>query len=125
MKELKRGNVDMVIDYKIGSMVGHGLMSFVRENNLSSMQFELLRFVGRHPRAKLSFYVMAKALGTAGIDLGNALVGLIQHDILVAEINEHGLSTYSLSRNTAIDKYVKELAALDWSEALSLKKRLE
>jgi hypothetical protein len=85
----------------------------------------LLRFVGRHPKAKLSFYVIAKALGTAGVELGNALVGLIQNDIMMAEINEHGLSTYYLSGNGRIEKCVRELAALDWSEALSLKRRLE
>ncbi len=115
----------MVIDCKINPMVRNGLLSFVRENNLSSMQFELLRFVGRHPRAKLSFYVIAKALGTAGVELGNALVGLIQNDIMMAEINENGLSTYYLSGNSTIEMNVRELAALDWSEALSLKKRLE
>jgi hypothetical protein len=125
MNELKQGNIDMVMDCKINPMVEGGLMSFVRDNNLSSMQFELLRFVGRHPRAKLSFYVIAKALGTAGVELGNALVGLIQNDILIAEINEHGLSTYSLSNNCRIETYVLELATLDWGEALNLRKRLE
>jgi hypothetical protein len=115
----------MVIDCKLNPMVRNGLVSFMRDNNLSSMQFELLRFVGRHPRAKLSFYVMAKAVGTAGVQLGNALVGLIQNDIIMAEITEHGLSTYYLSGNSTIERYVRELAGLDWSEALSLKKRLE
>jgi hypothetical protein len=105
-------------------MVTNDLLSFLKNNNVNSMQFELIRFVVRHPKAKLSFYVIARALGTASTELGNALVALIEKDILIAEINENGLSTYSLSGSNKTDAYIRELAALDWSEAMGLKRLL-
>ena len=114
----------MVTECKVKSMVNNDLLSFLTDNDCSEMQFEMLRFIGRHPKAKLSFHVIAKALGTASTELGNALMALVQNDILIAEINENGLSTYSLSDNSKIAAYVRELAALDWSEAMALKRLL-
>jgi hypothetical protein len=111
-------------NYKASIMTGSDLLSFLRDINCNSMQFEMLRYVGRHPRAKLSFYVIAKALGTASTELGDALMALIQKDMLVAQLDDNGVTTYSLSAGRKICNRVCELAALDWSEAMSLKRKL-
>jgi hypothetical protein len=115
----------MVTMYKVKPMVNDDLQSFLEDTGCSRMQFEILRFMGKHPRAKFSLYVIARAMGTGGMVLGDALIGLIEKDIIVSLVDGNGLVTYCLSDHVEVYSYVYYLSALDWSEASCLKKRLK
>lgn len=114
----------MVTMYKIKSMSNNELQSFLEDTGCNSMQFEILRFMGKHPKAKFSLYVIASAMGTGGTDLGNALTGLIEKDVLLARVDDNGLTTYCLGADNETCGYIYRLADLDWSEAMALKKQL-
>ncbi len=111
--------------YKVQPMVNDDLRSFLENTGCSRMQFEILRFMGKHSKTKFSFFVIARAMGTGGIVLGDALIGLIEKDILLAQVDENGLTTYCLGADHATCGYIHLLAALDWSEAMALKKQLK
>jgi hypothetical protein len=106
------------------SMITNDLKSFFTNTGCSSMQFDILRFIGRHPRARFSFFTIARAVGTGGPSLGEAVMGLIQKDMIIAQMDDFGLTTYSLSCNRNSCGYIYELAALDWSEAMSFRDQL-
>ena len=114
----------MVCNCKVNPMINREMLEFLKASNIGSMQFELLRFIGQHPRAKLSFYVIARGLGSASIELGEALMALISKDILAAQYDENGLTTYSLSADRQTCEYICELANMDWIEAMSLRRQL-
>lgn len=115
----------MVTMYKVKPMVNDDLQSFLEDNGCSRMQFEILRFMGKHPKAKFSLYVIARAMGTGGNDLGNALISLIEKDIIVTLLDGNGLITYCLSDHVEVYSYIYYLSALDWGEAASVKKQLK
>ena len=114
----------MVTECKAKSKVNNDLLSFLTDNKCSEIEFDLLRFMGRHPKAKLNFYVITRAFRIAAIDLGNALMALVEKGILAHRLDGNGLVTYSLSADEKTRMYVHELASLDWSVAMSLKKEL-
>jgi len=114
----------MVTMYNVKPMVSDDLQSFLEDTGCSRMQFEILRFAAKHPKAKFSYYVIARAMGSAGSDLGNALIGLIEKDILLSRVDDNGLTTYYLGADNETCGHIYRLADLDWSEAASLKKQL-
>jgi len=114
----------MVTEYKEKSRVNSDLLSFLTDKECSETEFDLLRFMGRHPHAKLNFYVITQAFRIAAIDLGNALMALVERDILVHRLDDNGLVTYSLSSDEKTRAYIHKLASLDWSVAMSMKKEL-
>ena len=115
----------MVTDCKMNTLVDNDLLSFLKKNNCSGFQFELLRFIGQHPKAKISFATITNALGATEMDAWNALISLIESDFVTTEGNEKGLVIYSLSDDWQIGIYVSELANMDRSTASSLKKQLQ
>ena len=115
----------MVTECKVKSKVNNDLLSFLTDNECSQIEFDLLRFMGRHPKAKLSFYVITRAFRVAVIDLGNALMALVEKGILAHRLDGHGLVTYSLSPDEKTSARIRELSSLDWSVAMALKKELK
>jgi len=115
----------MVTECKAKSRVNSDLLSFLMDNECSEMELDLLRFMGQHPWAKLSFYVITRAFRITVIDLGNALMALVNKDILVHRLDDNGLVTYSLSADENIRAYIHKLAAMDWSAATALKNELK
>jgi len=114
----------MVIEYMQKSKVNGDLLSFLADNKCSEIEFDLLRFMGQHPRAKLSFYVITQAFRIAAIDLGNSLMALVAKGIVAHHLDDNGLVTYSLSAGEKTRAYIQKLAALDWSVAMAMKKLL-
>jgi len=115
----------MVTECKAKSKVNNDLLSFLTDNECSQIEFDLLRFMGRHPKAKLSFYVITRAFRVAVIDLGDALMELVERGLLVHRLDDKGLVTYSLAANEKTSSYIHKLASLDWSAAMALKKELK
>ena len=103
----------------------YDLLSFLKDIGCSGMQFKLLCFWGRHPRARLSLYTIARALDAARLDLRDAITALLEKGILTAQHNGDGLTTYTLSDNQRAQECIDELAKLDWSGALNLRKQLK
>lgn len=94
-------------------------------NSGTGLELRLLRFWGRHPRAKLSLYTIAGALGTARTNLRQAIATLAAEGILKEQHNRNGLTTYSLNSDRETQNYIEELANLDWGEIRILEKQLE
>ena len=115
----------MVTGYVAKSRVNNELLSFLTDNECNQVEFDLLRFMGRHPEAKLSFYVITTAFRIAVSDLGNALMALVERGLLVHRLNDKGLVTYSLSADEKIHAYIHKLASQDWSVSMALKKELK
>ena len=115
----------MVIEYMAKSRVDGNLLSFLADNECSQVEFDLLRFIGRHPKAKLSFHAITRAFRMAATDLGNVLMALVERGILVHHLDDNGLVTYSLSADKKTRAYIQELASLEWSVAMAMKKELK
>ena len=94
-------------------------------SSCTGLELRLLRFWGRQPRAKLSLYTIAGALGAARLDLRQAIAILAEKGILKQQHNSNGLTTYSLSDDQQTQEYIEELAGLDWGETKILEKQLE
>jgi hypothetical protein len=117
--------MDMVTECKAKSVISDDLLSFFTDNECSEIEVDLLRFMGLHPKAKLSFYVITKAFRISTADLGNALMALVEGDILVHRLDDNGLVTYSLSADENIRARIHKLSDLDWSSAMALKNKLK
>ena len=115
----------MVTECKAKSTVNNDLLSFLTDNECSEIEFDLLRLMGRHPKAKLSFHVIIRSFRIADADLGNALIALVERDILMRRLDGNGLVTYSLSADEKIRAHIHKLASLDWTAAMALKKELK
>ena len=115
----------MLTDYKVNQMPSCELLSFLQDIGCNRMQFQLLRFWARHPKAKLSLYTIAYALDTARSNLRHSITSLVEKGILLKQCNSKGLTTYSLNSEQQAQKYIDELARLDWNEAKSLEKQLK
>jgi len=109
----------VVIDCGIRETSQYDLKSFLKDIDCTGMQFNLLCFWGRHPRAKLSLYTIAGALNTSAIKLRDAITNLVEKGILTAEHSNNGLTTYALSEQRARE-YVDELGGLDWKQTMDL-----
>ena len=114
----------MVTDSRIGRIVDYDMLSFLKGINCTGMQFKLLRFWVRHPKAKLSLYTMARALDTSAISLRDAITNLVEKGILTAQHNNHGLTTYALSEHGA-QEYIDELGSLDMHQTKTLERQLK
>jgi hypothetical protein len=53
------------------------------------------------------------------------MTALVEKGILVDQHDSNGLTTYALSGDQRIKEYIDELAKLDWSEAINLRKQLK
>lgn len=114
----------MVTDDRIGRIAGYDMLSFLEDINCTGVQFKLLRFWVRHPKAKLSLYTMARALNTSAISLRDAITNLVEKGILTAQHNNHGLTTYALSEQGA-QEYIDELGSLDMHQTKTLERQLK
>src|SRR4030043_925626 len=116
--------MDMVTDSRIGRIAGYDMLSFLEDINCTGMQFKLLRFWVRHPKAKLSLYTMARALNTSAISLRDAITNLVENGILIAQDNNHGLTTYALSEQGAQD-LITERGSRDGNKPGNWEKQLK
>ena len=114
----------MVTDCRISRPVDYGLLSFLKDINCTGMQFKLLCFWGRHPRAKLSLYTIASALDTSATNLRGSITSLVGKGILTAQRNNDGLTTYALSEQKA-QEYIDKLGSLDWNQTMNLGMQLK
>jgi hypothetical protein len=121
---VKKEKMDMVTDYKISRIVDYGLLSFLKDIGCTGMQFKLLCFWGRHPKAKLSLYTIASALDTSAVNLRDAITNLVGKGILTAQHNNDGLTTYALSEQ-GTQEYIGELGSLDWNQTMNLGRQLK
>lgn len=115
----------MVTDCRINRIVNHDLLSFLEDIDCSGMQLELLRLCGRHPKARLSLYTIARALDTTKINLRDTITASVEKGILIGQQDSNGLTTYALSDDQQIQGYIGELAKLDWSETINLGEHLK
>ena len=114
----------MVTDYRIRRLVDYDLVSFLKDISCTGIQFKLLCFWGRHPKAKLSLYTIARALDTSAINLRDAMANLVGKGILMAQQNDSGLTTYALADLRA-KEYIDELGSLDWNQTMNLGRQLK
>ncbi len=114
----------MVTDCRISQLVDYDLLSFLKDISCTGIQFKLLCFWGRHPKAKLSLYTIARALDTSAINLRYAMANLVGKGILMAQQNDNGLTTYALSDQRA-KEYIDELGSLDWNQTMNLGRQLK
>jgi predicted DNA-binding transcriptional regulator len=121
---VEKEKTDMVIDYR-NRIVNQDLLSFLKDIGCSGIQFRLLCFWGRHPRSKLSLYTVASALNIARINLRDAMTNLVERGILIDQHDDNGLTTYALSGDQRIQECIDELAKLDCSEVINLRKQLK
>jgi len=116
--------MDMVTDSGVGKIAGYDMLSFLEDINCTGMQFKLLRFWARHPRAKLSLYTIASAMNTSAIGLRDAITSLVENGIITAHHNNHGLTTYALSEQGA-QEYIDGLGSLDMHQTKTLERQLK
>jgi predicted DNA-binding transcriptional regulator len=121
---VKKEKTDMVTDCRISQLVDYSLLSFLKDINCTGMQFKLLCFWGRHPKAKLSLYTIASALDTSATNLRGAITNLVGKGILTAQHNNDGLTTYALSEQGA-QEYIDKLGSLDWNQTMNLGRQLK
>jgi hypothetical protein len=114
----------MVIDFKSETAISDNLESFLKTIDCSDMQFKLLNFWARHPRAKLSLYTMAQAMSTTKVNLRDEIEALVDKGMLSTQRNENGLTTYSFSQPEA-QSFMDDLSKLDWAEAIRLGNQLK
>jgi len=115
----------MATNCKKTPIANSDLLSFLKDNDCNTLHFDVLRFVGKHPNARLSLSVLARATGKKKVDLANAIVPLIEQDILAACQDDNGVTTFSLSSNLTSQCYILKLAGLDWSAAGRLRKKFK
>ena len=125
VKSGEKGETAMVTDCRINQITNCDLVSFLKDTGCNGMQFQLLRFWGRHPRAKLSLYTIANALDTARFNLRHEIMALVEKGLLIAQHNGNGLTTYALTSDQRTQGYIDELARLDRTETKFLERQLE
>jgi len=114
----------LAIDHKEERMANYELLPFLKDIGCSDMQFKLLCFWGRHPRAKLTLRTIAGALDISNNSLRVAMKTLEGKGILKVQHNGNGLTTYALSQQY-IQEYIDELGRLDYSKMIDLGKQLK
>lgn len=114
----------MVIDCSIRQTVYYGLLSSLKDMGCTDMQFKLLCFWGRHRKAKLSLYTIARALDTSAMGLRDAIKSLVEKGIITAKQDDYGLTTYVLSEQGA-GEYIDELGSLDWNQKMNMEIQLK
>ena len=116
--------MDTVTDCRIGRLVDYDLLLFLKDISCNDIQFKLLCFWGRHPKAKLSLYTIARTLDASAINLRDAMANLVGKGILMAQRNDNGLTTYAIADQQARE-YIDELGSLDWNQAVHLGRQLK
>jgi hypothetical protein len=124
MKGRGKEKTGMVTNHKLERTQNYDLALFLKDLGCSRTQFNLLCFWVRHPRSRLSLYTAARALDTARTNLRYAIGTLVERGILMEQHDSNGLTTYALSDDEQIQGYINELAKLDCSEVINLRKRL-
>jgi len=114
----------VVIDCSIRQTVYYGLLSSLKDMGCTDMQFKLLCFWGRHRKAKLSLYTIARALDTSAMGLRDAIKSLVEKGIITAKQDDYGLTTYVLSEQGA-GEYIDELGSLDWNQKMNMEIQLK
>lgn len=94
-------------------------------SSFGATELRLLRFWGRHPRAKLSLYTIAGALDSARSNLRHAITTLVEKGILKDQDSDNGLTTYTLTGDRQTQEYIDELLRSDWSEIDVLEKQVQ
>jgi len=113
----------MSIDCKINSAGFCDLMPFFLEIDCNIRQFKLLCFMVRHPRTRLGIDSVAGVLDISRVCLIQEVTTLVEKGIIL-EHGENRSTTYSLSSEPEIQNHMAILAALDWSEKLTIMSRL-
>jgi hypothetical protein len=124
MRGREKEKTGMTTNYKIERTQNYDLASFLKDLGCDRTQFKLLCFWVRHPRSRVSLYTAARALDTARTNLRYAIGILVERGILMEQHDSNGLTTYALSGDERIQRYIDELAQLDCSEVVNLRKRL-
>jgi hypothetical protein len=124
MRGREKEKTGMPTNYKIERTQNYDLASFLKDLGCDRTQFKLLCFWVRHPRSRVSLYTAARALDTARTNLRCAIGTLVERGILMEQHDSNGLTTYALSGDERIQRYIDELAKLDCSEVVNLRKRL-
>jgi predicted DNA-binding transcriptional regulator len=114
----------MIIECMTSRTAHYDLLPFLKDINCTSMQFKLLCFWGRHPKAKLSLYTIARALDTSALSLRDVLTSLVAKGILIAQHNNDDLVIYALS-DQQTQEYIGELGSLDWNQTVNLERQLK
>ena len=114
----------MAIDHKEERMANYELLPLLKDIGCSDMQFKLLCFWGRHPRAKLTLRTIARAIDISNNSIRAAIKALEEKGILTAQHNGNGLTTYALSQQYS-QQYIDELGRLDYSKMIDLGKQIK
>jgi hypothetical protein len=115
----------MINDYNNSNHSGNNdLVLYLKTMDCNSIQFELMRFWGWHPQAKLSFETLANIFHIAKSRLKSEVESLVKKDVLAEQKTNSGSIIYTLSGNYKMQPSYNKLSRLDWSEILSLKKQL-
>ena len=93
------------------------LHQFIKEYADSYCCLELLRFFGRHPRARFSRLAVVNALNVNGRrpNIEKALKHLIDKGVLKIYI-ENNICLYSLTEDESLSSLASYLAKLDWHQ---------
>ncbi len=115
----------MVTISQCENMTDHDLVSFLRENDFTGHRLRLLLFWGRHPQAKFNLDCIAHVLDITHHHLREMLRELIDKGMVEEQYCSSGIAHYSLNPEHALNDYVQELAALDWSAIRNLEGEVE
>ena len=116
--------MNLIADYREKRVIHDDLLSFLKDIDCNVLQFKLLCCFGRHPRLKLSLYTIASSSNTSKINFRAAIKALVEKGIIVVRNDINGLTTYTLSSDQRIQRYIGELVTLDWSEKMNLVKQM-
>lgn len=109
----------MAISSKIKDINRQDLLSFLEEINCSNLQFKLLCFWARHPRAAFSLFTVSQALDCPVHRIKDSLSDLVYKKIITVNNDNNELLKYALSDCDPV-KYIEELGRMDWSEQIIL-----
>jgi hypothetical protein len=115
----------MVIDCLQHRMANSKVSGFLKNNDFSKLEFQLLVFWAKHPHAKLSLYSITNALDTAKLGLREAIYSLVRKNILLEQHNNSDLTTYFLNGDWNIRESIEELSRMDWNQLKVLQKQIE
>jgi predicted DNA-binding transcriptional regulator len=117
--------MNLITDSGEKRIMNNDLFIFLKDIGCSDMQFQLLCFWGRHPKAKLTLKTVAIALDASKNSVRDAIAALVEKGILVAQHNGNGLTTYALSGDERTQRCIDELAKLDWSSIKNIEVELK
>ena len=92
-------------------MINSDLLVFLKGLRCSELQFKLLCFLSRHPRAQLSFNTFLHSLKVSKNNLLESITALMDKGVIITRPRNNGLVTYSLAQQ--YQEYMGEIAKLD------------